>query len=173
MLFRLGLAHSARRACLWQGKKAISTVGLIKGETAATINGCSYYGPIETAVRWADLENNITKAIEEDAYDTDSLNDVKIASSNWCGGAELWDRAELKANVISGFEDTGTMTCLLGGKNTGKSTFFKSISATSHNVLVLDMRLNADIKKAVLSALKTTRRSNDKVLLRVTANARN
>lgn len=141
-----------RSTLLWQEKRAISTVGLINGVTAETIAACAHYQPIEGAVSWESLNNNLLQAIKEDGFDKDKLNLAMNTSEKWCQGDEVWGRDDLLKKIHTDSERQGRLSCLLGGKNTGKSALFSKLQMD--NVLVLDMRLCADIKLAVLSALK-------------------
>lgn len=141
-------------------------IGLMKSISVDAIKTMRHYGKItlpDKQLTFDSLTSNIMTAVRADGYDQAALSNLSAVAFDWLVKDEVWDREELVASLNYSQGQVGEFACLLGGKSTGKSLIFKTMSAMNSSMIVLNMRFEPDLRTAFLKALASTK---DKNLLR-------
>lgn len=135
---------------------SVPMIGLVRGMTVndvgdfvPKINLSSDHGLLSIDA----LTANIKAAAIADGYNLTSLTALFDTKETWLKAAKpAWGREQLKQELQGIIQGSGTFSCVLGGKNTGKSFLLRELRKEK-NVLVLDMLMEPDIKMAFFNAL--------------------
>jgi hypothetical protein len=96
------------------------------------------------------------------------LSNLNSRAKDFAESDEIWDREKLKTVIKSILPNKGAFTCVLGGKDTGKSLVVESIAKSMRNeskVIYIDLRKNPDLLRNTINVL-----SPDNGVLAIIAN---